>query len=272
MARAVGRRRWSASSVAGGAPPRHGAAGWPGAAMEGKEIRFGVPPSALFAASTTGTSTGAVNSFHDSFTALGGGLTMLQHDARRGRARRRRLRPLRDPGAGGRHGVRRRADGRAHPGVPGQEDQRAARSSSSPCYILTTPALVLIGTGARDGAAAARGSRSSTPARTGCPRCSTPSRRRPTTTARRSPGCRRTPTSTTPRSGWRCCSAGSCRSCSCSAWPARWPRSSRSRRPPGTLPTHRPLFVGMLVGVVVIVAGLTYFPALALGPLAEGLH
>ena len=39
----------------------------------------------------------------------------------------------------------------------------------------------------------------------------------------------------------------------------------------GTLPTHRPLFVGMLVGVVVIVAGLTFFPALALGPLAEGL-
>ena len=39
----------------------------------------------------------------------------------------------------------------------------------------------------------------------------------------------------------------------------------------GTLPTHKPLFVGMLVGVVVIVAGLTFFPVLALGPLAEGL-
>ena len=39
----------------------------------------------------------------------------------------------------------------------------------------------------------------------------------------------------------------------------------------GTLPTHRPLFVSMLVGVVVIVTGLTYFPALTLGPLAEGL-
>jgi K+-transporting ATPase ATPase A chain len=40
----------------------------------------------------------------------------------------------------------------------------------------------------------------------------------------------------------------------------------------GTLPTHKPLFVGMLTGVVLIVVGLTYFPALALGPLAEGLH
>ena len=39
----------------------------------------------------------------------------------------------------------------------------------------------------------------------------------------------------------------------------------------GTLPTHRPLFVGLVVGVALIVTGLTYFPALALGPLAEGL-
>ena len=39
----------------------------------------------------------------------------------------------------------------------------------------------------------------------------------------------------------------------------------------GTLPTHGPLFVSMLTGVAVIVAGLTFFPALALGPLADGL-
>jgi K+-transporting ATPase ATPase A chain len=39
----------------------------------------------------------------------------------------------------------------------------------------------------------------------------------------------------------------------------------------GTLPTHKALFVTMLVGVVIIVTGLTYFPALTLGPLAEGL-
>ena len=39
----------------------------------------------------------------------------------------------------------------------------------------------------------------------------------------------------------------------------------------GTLPTHRPLFIALLVGVLVIVTALTYFPALALGPLAEGL-
>jgi potassium-transporting ATPase potassium-binding subunit len=39
----------------------------------------------------------------------------------------------------------------------------------------------------------------------------------------------------------------------------------------GTLPTHKPLFVGMVVGVVVILVALTFLPALALGPLAEGL-
>lgn len=45
--------------------------------LEGKELRFGIPASALFANSTTGTSTGAINSLHDSFTGLGGGGTML---------------------------------------------------------------------------------------------------------------------------------------------------------------------------------------------------
>ncbi len=39
----------------------------------------------------------------------------------------------------------------------------------------------------------------------------------------------------------------------------------------GTLPTHRPLFVGMLIGTTLLVTALTYFPVLALGPLAEGL-
>ena len=69
----------------------------------------------------------------------------------------------------------------------------------------------------------------------------------------------------------RCCSAASCRSSSCWRWPARWPASSRCPQTAGTLPTHGPLFVGMLTGVTVIVAGLTFFPVLALGPLAEGL-
>ncbi|MFC4335541.1 potassium-transporting ATPase subunit KdpA [Salininema proteolyticum] len=47
------------------------------AAMEGKEVRFGVTDSAVFGTATTLTSTGSVNSFHDSYTALGGGMLIL---------------------------------------------------------------------------------------------------------------------------------------------------------------------------------------------------
>ena len=52
-------------------------ASFAGANLEGKEVRFGIPGSALFANATTGTSTGAVNSLHDSFSALGGGGALL---------------------------------------------------------------------------------------------------------------------------------------------------------------------------------------------------
>ena len=48
-----------------------------GANMEGKEVRFGAPASGLFAASTTGTSTGAVIAAHDSFTPLGGAVPLV---------------------------------------------------------------------------------------------------------------------------------------------------------------------------------------------------
>jgi K+-transporting ATPase ATPase A chain len=57
--------------------PRVEALGADGANMEGKETRFGAPVSGIFAASTTGTSTGAVNSAHDSFTPLGGAVPLV---------------------------------------------------------------------------------------------------------------------------------------------------------------------------------------------------
>ncbi len=138
-------------------------------------------------------------------------------------------------------------------------------------YILTMPLIVLIGTGIAMSFATARASMlNGGPARAlrGALRVHVGGEqqrlrlRRPLARTRRS---------TTSRSASRCCSAGSSRSSSSSRWPARWPASSRCRRPAGTLPTHGPLFVGMLTGVVVIVAGLTFFPVLALGPLAEGL-
>ncbi|WP_028932477.1 potassium-transporting ATPase subunit KdpA [Pseudonocardia spinosispora] len=48
-----------------------------GSTMEGKEVQFGIPSTALFAVTTTGTSTGAVDGAHDSLTGLGGGVTLL---------------------------------------------------------------------------------------------------------------------------------------------------------------------------------------------------
>ena len=77
--------------------PRRQAAG---AAMEGKEVRFGDGASALFAASTTGTSTGAVNSLPRQLHRARRRRHAAQHDARRGRARRGRRRPVRDARAG----------------------------------------------------------------------------------------------------------------------------------------------------------------------------
>jgi len=45
--------------------------------MEGKEVRFGAPSTAIFAAMTTGASDGAINGMHESFTPLGGGVAMF---------------------------------------------------------------------------------------------------------------------------------------------------------------------------------------------------
>ena len=55
---------------------QHSSASVVGGNLEGKELRFGAGPSALFGASATGTSTGSVDSMHDSYTALGGGVVL----------------------------------------------------------------------------------------------------------------------------------------------------------------------------------------------------
>ena len=169
----------------------------------------------------------------------------------------------------GDHGVRRRADGRPNTGVPGQEDRRT-RDQVRVAVPADHAAVVLVGTaiamalpGERAGmlnpgahglsevlyafTSAANNNGSAFAGLTGQHRL----------------------VQHRARAG-HAASAGSCRWCSCSAWPGRWPSRSRCPVTAGTLPTHRPLFVGMLVGVTVIVVALTYFPALALGPLAEG--
>ena len=86
-----------------------------GAAMEGKEVRFGEAASALFAVSTTGTSTGSVNAMHDSMTPVGGGVTlanMMLGEVSPGGVG---VGPVRDADAGDPHGVPRRPDGGPNP-------------------------------------------------------------------------------------------------------------------------------------------------------------
>ena len=95
-----------------------------GASMEGREVRFGTGNSATFAAMTTLTSTGSVDSFHDSYSGLGGGILlfnmMLGEVAPGGVGSG----PVRDARPGDHHRLRGRAHGRPDPGVPGQEDRR----------------------------------------------------------------------------------------------------------------------------------------------------
>ena len=90
--------------------------------MEGKEVRFGIAASALFATVTTDASCGAVNSMHDSYTPLGGLVPLFNIQTGE----------VIFGGVGaGLYGmllfailrVHRRADGRPHAGVPGQEDR-----------------------------------------------------------------------------------------------------------------------------------------------------
>ncbi|WP_163504744.1 potassium-transporting ATPase subunit KdpA [Fodinicola acaciae] len=240
-----------------------------GAAMEGKEVRFGVPLSALFASSTTLTSTGAVNSFHDSYTALGGGIAIFNM----------MLGEIAPGGTGsGLYGMLVLAIvtvfvaglmvGRTPEYLRKKIGAREIKLAS--LYILTTPALVLIGTGlaiaipwgtsgilnpgahglsevlyaftsaSNNNGSAFAGLSVNTPFyNTALGLCMVLGRFVPMV--------------------FVLALAGSL------AQQGAVPETA------GTLATHKGIFVGMLVGVILIVVGLTYFPALALGPLAEGL-
>ncbi|MGW1782602.1 potassium-transporting ATPase subunit KdpA [Streptomyces sp. NPDC002143] len=240
-----------------------------GGAMEGKEQRIGVGASSIFAVSTTLTSTGAVDSFHSSFTGLGGGITMLGMQ----------LGEIAPGGTGsGLYGMLIMAIiavfvaglmvGRTPEYLGKKIGTREIKFAA--CYILITPALVLIFTAA----------------------------------AMALP----TPGNSMTNSGahgfseilYAYSSAANNNGSAFAGLNAdtQWFNStlglamilgrflpmvfvlalagSLAEQKPvpataGTLRTEKPLFTGLLVGAILIITGLTYFPALALGPLAEGL-
>ena len=238
--------------------------------MEGKETRFGEWASALFAVSTTGTSTGAVDSFHSSFTGVGGGLLIFNMG----------LGEVAPGGVGsGLYGMLVLAIltvfvaglmvGRTPEYLRKKITSREIKLVS--LYILTMPLRRARSAPASRCRSRRRGTRSSTPARTGCPRSSTRSCRRATTTARRSPGLSANTPFYNTALGLAMLLGRFLPIVFVLALAGSLARQQAVPATGGTLPTHRPLFVGMLTGVAVIVAGLTFFPVLALGPLAEGL-
>ncbi|WP_250444414.1 potassium-transporting ATPase subunit KdpA [Actinotalea sp. C106] len=241
-----------------------------GGAMEGKETRFGEAASALFAASTTGTSTGSVNSFHDSFTALGGGVTLLNM----------MLGEVAPGGVGaGLYGMLVLAvltvflAGLMVGRTPQYLGKRIGRREITlvALYILTMPTLLLVGAAITAGTPALVDASVQDPGAHGLSEIL-----------------------------YAYASATNNNGSAFAGFGAGTPyqnvalglgmllgrfvpivlvlalAGSLARQQPvavgaGTLPTHGPVFAGLLGFVVLVVAGLTFFPALALAPVAEAL-
>ncbi|MFF9402470.1 potassium-transporting ATPase subunit KdpA [Streptomyces sp. NPDC014744] len=241
-----------------------------GASMEGKETRFGIWASALFAVSTTLTSCGAVNSSHDSYTPGGGGMTIFNM----------MLGEVAPGGTGsGLYGILILAVvavfvaglmvGRT-PEYLGKK-LRGREMKFASLYILSTPALVLVGAGL---AMAFPGERAAM-LNTGAHGFSEVLYA--FTSAANNNGSAFAGLSA--NTVWYNTVLGAIMILGRflpMVFVLALAGSLAEQRPVpvtgGTLPTHRPQFVGLLTGVILIVVGLTYFPALALGPLAEGLH
>jgi K+-transporting ATPase ATPase A chain len=238
-------------------------------AMEGKEQRFGVWGSTLFAASTTGTSTGAVNSMHESFSPLGGG-TVLANMV---------LGEVSPGGVGsGLYGIVIVAliavfvaglmVGRT-PEYLGKTIGRREVTCAA-LYVLVMPVLVLVFTGL---SLAGDGPRSTMLA-TG-PHGLTEVLYAFTSAANNNGSAFAGLGADTP---WYNLTLAACmllgrfvpmllvlRLAGLLVGQRIRPATA------GTMPTHTPLFVGLVTGIALVVAGLTFFPALALGPIAEAL-
>lgn len=245
-----------------------------GGAMEGKEQRFGIFGSALFGSASTLTSTGAVNSMHDSFTALGGMMPMLNM----------MLGEVAPGGVGsGLYGMLVLAViavfiagllvGRTPEYLGKKIGPREIKLAS--LYILVTPTLVLAGTALSFAIPGIREDVESTsiwnPGIHGMSEVLYAF----TSASNNNGSAFAGLTANTP---WLNTALGVAMLLGrfvpivlVLALAGGLVAQDRAPATAGTLPTHRPQFIGLLVGVTVIVTALTYFPVLALGPLAEGL-
>ncbi|PWS44415.1 potassium-transporting ATPase subunit KdpA [Streptomyces sp. ZEA17I] len=240
-----------------------------GGAMEGKETRFGIAGSSLFAVATTLTSTGAVNSFHSSYTGFGGGITMLGMQ----------LGEIAPGGVGsGLYGMLIMAViavfvaglmvGRTPEYLGKKIGTRQIKLAA--CYILVTPALVLGFTAV----ALALPTPADSMTNTGAHGFSEILYAY-TSGANNNGSAFAGLDADTP---WFNTTIGIAMALGRflpMVFVLALAGSLAEQRPvpttAGTLRTDKPLYAGLLVGTVTTVTGLTYFPALALGPLAEGL-
>jgi K+-transporting ATPase ATPase A chain len=245
-----------------------------GGAMEGKEQRFGIAATTLFGSVSTLTSTGAVNGMHDSFTALGGLFPMLNM----------MLGEVAPGGVGsGLYGMLVLAViavfvgglmvGRTPEYLGKKLGPREIKLAS--LYILVTPTLVLAGTALSFAIPAVRADVEATSIWNPGVHGFSEVLYAFTSAANNNGSAFAGLTANTP---WFNTALGVAMllgrfvpTVLVLALAGSLAAQDKVPSTAGTLPTHRPLFVGLLTGVVVIVTALTYFPVLALGPLAEGL-
>jgi len=241
-----------------------------GAAMEGVEQRFGIANSAVFADATTLTSTGAVDSFHDSYTSLGGMITMFNMQ----------LGEVAPGGVGsGLYGMLVLAIitvfvaglmvGRTPEYLGKKITPREIKLAAT--YFLITPLLVLTGTAV---AMAMPGQRAGM-LNTGPHGLSEVLYA--FTSAANNNGSAFAGISVNTE--WYNTALGLAMVFGrflpiifVLALAGSLAKQGKTPESIGTLPTHRPQFVGMVAGVTLILVALTFLPMLALGPLAEGIH
>lgn len=241
-----------------------------GAATEGVEQRFGVADSAIFANASTLTSTGAVDSFHDSYTSLGGMMTMFNMQ----------LGEVAPGGTGsGLYGMLILAVvtvfvaglmvGRTPEYLGKKITPREIKLAAS--FFLVTPLIVLTGTAV---AVALPGERA---AMLNSGPHGLSEVLYAFTSAANNNGSAFAGLSV--NTTWYNTALGLAMVFGrflpiVLVLALAGALASQGRTPDsiGTLPTHRPQFVGMVAGVTLILVALTFLPMLALGPLAEGIH
>ncbi|GAA1958650.1 potassium-transporting ATPase subunit KdpA [Microbacterium deminutum] len=245
-----------------------------GGAMEGKEQRFGIFGSTLFAGATTLTSTGAVNAMHDSFTALGGMLPMINM----------MLGEVAPGGTGsGLYGMLVLAViavfvggllvGRTPEYLGKKIGPREIKLAS--LYILVTPLLVLTGTALSFALPGVRDDVESVSILNPGVHGLSEVLYAFTSAANNNGSAFAGLTANTP---WLNSALGVAMLLGrfvpivlVLALAGSLAKQDRVPTTAGTLPTYTPQFAGLLGGVAIVVTALTYFPVLTLGPLAEGL-